>query len=86
MTQRPLVGQSLFIIDASRSHSLDIPHSVGLPRRVIARRRDLSLMTQNSHKRQISTEASERLQIRVLDRAASGIGRKKDNIKMNFKA
>ena len=29
MTQQPLVGQGLLIIDASQSH-LDTPHSVGL--------------------------------------------------------
>jgi len=29
MTQKPLVGQGLVIVDASRSHS-DTPHSVGL--------------------------------------------------------
>jgi hypothetical protein len=29
MPQQPLVGQGLFIIEASRSHS-DTPHSVGL--------------------------------------------------------
>jgi hypothetical protein len=36
MTQQPLVGQNLFIIEDSRSHLLDTPHSVGLPRRVIS--------------------------------------------------
>jgi hypothetical protein len=30
MVQQPLVGQCLFIIEASRSHS-GTPHSVGLP-------------------------------------------------------
>jgi hypothetical protein len=30
MVQQPLVGQSLLIIAASRSHFLDTPHSVGL--------------------------------------------------------
>jgi len=30
MGQQPLVGQGLLIIEASRSHSLDTPHSVGL--------------------------------------------------------
>jgi len=29
MTQQPLVGQGLLIVEASRSHS-DTPHSVGL--------------------------------------------------------
>jgi len=30
MAQKPLMGQGLLIIEASRSH-LDTPHSVGLP-------------------------------------------------------
>jgi hypothetical protein len=49
--QQPLVGQGLLIIDASRPHSVDTPHWVGLlwtsdqPRR-----RDLYLITHNTHK------------------------------------
>jgi hypothetical protein len=30
MAQQPIVGQDLLIIEASRSHVLDTPHSVGL--------------------------------------------------------
>jgi hypothetical protein len=29
MAQQPLVGQGLLITEASRSHTLDTPHSVG---------------------------------------------------------
>jgi hypothetical protein len=30
MAQQPLMGQRILIIEASRSHTLDTPHSVGL--------------------------------------------------------
>jgi hypothetical protein len=48
IAQQPLVGQTLLIIEASRSHS-DTPHSVG--------RKDLCLTTHNTHKRKTSRPA-----------------------------
>jgi hypothetical protein len=85
-----LVGQGLLIIEASRSHSLDTPHSVGLfwtsdqPDA-----RTSTCITHNIHKRQTSMppegfeptiQTSERPQTHVLDRAATGFGRTKNNV------
>jgi hypothetical protein len=82
MTQQPLVGLGLLIVEASRSHS-DTQHSVGLPwTSDPPLRRDLYLTTHNTHKRQTSMPpvgfeptipASERPQTHALDRAASEI-------------
>jgi hypothetical protein len=84
MAQQPLVGQGLFITEASRSHSF---RHTTLSRISLdewsARRRDLYLTKHNTHKRLISMPplgfepaipASERPQTDALDRAASGIG------------
>ena len=81
---QPLVGQSLLIIQASRSHSFRHTTSGRTPLDVwSARRRDLYLTTHNTYKRQISMPpkgfepaipASERPQTHALNRAATGIG------------
>jgi hypothetical protein len=84
MAQQPLVGQGLFIIEASRS--LPVRHTT-VSRTSLdewsARRRDLYLTAAlNSHKRQTSMppegfesaiRASERPQTNALDHAATGI-------------
>jgi hypothetical protein len=86
MAQQPLVGQGLFIIEASRSHP--VRHttlgSTPLDERS-ARRRDLYLTTYNTHKRQTfmhtagfepTIPASELPQTHAIDRAATQIGLK----------
>jgi hypothetical protein len=83
MTQQPLVGQSILIIEASRSHSVT---QITLGRTSVdewsARRRGLYLTTHNSHKRQTSMPpavlkllipASQRPQNHNLDLAATRI-------------
>jgi hypothetical protein len=83
MSQQPLLGQGLFIIEASRSHS-DTPHSVGfLWTRDRPDAETSTCTTHDTHKRQTSMPptgfepaipASERPQTHALDRAATGIG------------
>jgi hypothetical protein len=82
MAQQPLVGQGLFIIEASRSHS-DIPHPVGLLwTRVTSRtQRPQPDNTQHSQETDIlppggfepTKPARERQQTHALDRAAAAI-------------
>jgi hypothetical protein len=83
MAQQPLVGQGLFIVEGSRSHS-DTPHSVELlwtndqPDAATS-----TLHTQYSQETNIHAPArfesaipgSERPQTHALDRAATGIDR-----------
>jgi hypothetical protein len=84
MTQQPLDGQSILIIEAWRSHSF---RHTTLGRNSLeewsARRRDLYLTTRNTHKTQTSNPwsgfepavpATERPQTHVLDSAVTGIG------------
>jgi len=60
MVQQPVVGQSLIIIEASRSHS-DTPHSVGVLRTSDQlRRRDLYLTRHDTHHRQTSIHNSSK--------------------------
>jgi len=83
MVQQPLDSQGLFIIKVSRTRS-DTPHSVGTTLdKWSARRMDLYLTAQNTHKRQTSMApagfkptipASKWPQTQALDSAASGIG------------
>jgi hypothetical protein len=81
MSQQPLVGQGLLIIEASRSQSYT-PHSVDSSGRVISpTQRPLPDDTQNSLETDIhaprgfepTIPASERPQTHALDRAATGI-------------
>jgi hypothetical protein len=84
MAQQPPVDQGLLVIEASRSHT--IRHST-LGRDPLdegsAHRRDLYLITHNTHKRQTSMPptffepaipANERPQTHASDSAATGIG------------
>ena len=83
MTQQPLGGDSLLIIEASLSHS-ETPHTVGLlwtSDRPVAK--ELHPTTHNTHMRQTSmatarfeppTPAIERPQTHALERAATGTG------------
>ena len=85
MTQQPLGGDSLLIIEASLSHS-ETPHTVGLlwtSDRPVAK--ELPPTTHNTHMRQTSmatarfeppTPAIERPQTHALERAATEIGSK----------
>jgi hypothetical protein len=58
MTQQPLVGQGLVIIEASRSHS-DTPHSVGLLwKSDQPDARDLSLPDNTQHSQETDIHAS----------------------------
>ena len=76
MAQQPLDGHVLLIIEVSRSYS-DTPHSAGLLcDERSARRRDLHLITHNTHKRKTSMpqvgfepvlSASERSETHTLD-------------------
>jgi len=83
MTQQPLVGHGLLIIEVSRLHS-DTPHTVGLhwtSDQLVAE--TSTSTTHNTHKRQASMSpagfepaipASERPESHALDRAATGVG------------
>jgi len=83
MTQQPLVGHGLLIIESARSHS-DTPQSVGLLWTSDQPVAETSyLITHNTHKRQApmfpvgfepASPASERPQTHALDRAATGTG------------
>jgi hypothetical protein len=83
MAQQPLVGQGLFIIEASRSHS-DTTHSVGLlwtSDQPVAETSTWQHTTLTRHKTSISPAGfkptipeSERPQTHALDRGATGIG------------
>jgi len=74
MTQQPPVGVGILIHDVSRSHS-HTPHSVGLLwTSDSARRRDLSLTTHNTHKRQTSIPPGWIRNLNPSNRASSGIG------------
>ena len=85
MARQPLLGQGLFNIEASSSHSMtDTPHSVQLLRtREEPNSRDLYLTTFNTHNRQTTMRqvgfeptisAREQPQTHALDRAATVIG------------
>jgi hypothetical protein len=90
-----LVAQGLLIIEDSRSHSVNTPHSIGLLDERSACRRDLNLKTRNAHKRQTSMSltgfeptipGSERSPTDALDKATTGtsikyhwVGRMKDD-------
>jgi hypothetical protein len=83
MAQQPLVGQGLFNIEASLSHSFRHTTLDRIPLdEWSARRRDLYLTTHNIHKRQTSITsagfepaipASKQPQTHALDRAANEI-------------
>ena len=76
MAQQPPVGQGFLMTEASRSHS-DTAHSVGLlwtsdqPEAGTSTRQHKTLTTDRF---ETTIPVSERPQIHVLDRAATGIG------------
>jgi len=79
MVQRTLAGQGFHIIEVSRSQNVTL---LSTPLEV----RDIYLTTTNNHKRQTAMSVaaietavpqSDRPQNHALDRAASGIGKKK---------
>ena len=71
MSQKPLVGQGLLIIEASRSHS-DTSHSVGLLWTSDELDAETSTWQHTVPSRDI-IQASEGPQTRALDRVATGI-------------
>ena len=82
MVLRPNAGHGLLIRDVSRSHS-DTPQSVGLLYTRDEFVAETSTRQNTTHKRQkpmptagfeTTTPASERLQTRALERAATGFG------------
>jgi hypothetical protein len=81
MGQQRLVGRGLLIIEASRSHFLDTPHSVGLLWTIDQPAQRLPDNTQHSQEKIVASAgfessfpASERPQTHALYRAATGMG------------
>jgi hypothetical protein len=84
MAQQPLVGQGLLFVEASRSHFIDTPHSVGLLWTSDQPDAETSTWEHNTYKRQTpippagfepAIPVNERPQTHALDGTATGIGR-----------